>query len=132
SLSCSPSLSGCPISKSVFFISALGSLSGGDFGVEFAGSFAGNGDCGPLAGLGGEMFCKESDLAQVVGVVGHLAVDRLHHGVRFGTASYGVGHICFAQRLQRVNTYFQPLSQSSINSARVLGGPSNSVSRLRS
>jgi len=71
----------------------LGGLAGGDSGVEVTGLFAGDGDGGPLAGLGGEMFGEESDLADVVGIMGDLAIDGLHDGVRLGAGGYSAGYI---------------------------------------
>ena len=66
-----------PIGLAVSILPLRG-LAGGDSGVEVAGLFAGDGDGGLLAGLGGEMFCEEGNLADVVGVVSDLAIDRLH------------------------------------------------------
>src|SRR6267378_2867722 len=74
-------------------ILALRGLAGSDSGIEVGGLFAGDGDGGPLAGPGGEMFGEKGDLAGVVGIVGDLAIDRLHDRVRFGADGDGAGHI---------------------------------------
>ena len=82
--------------------SALRGFAGGDSGVELGGFFAGDGDGGPLAGLGGKMLCEEDNLAGVVGIVSDLAIDRLHDGVWFGADRYRARDLRVTQWFERV------------------------------
>jgi hypothetical protein len=84
-------------------VSALGSFAGGDVGGELGGVAARDAEGLPLAGFGGgHVFCGEDDLADVHGVVGDLAVDRLHDGVRLGADQDGAREIGVGEGLDRV------------------------------
>src|SRR6201988_3319690 len=64
--------------------SSLGGLAGGDSGVEVGGFFARDGERGPFAGLSCKVFGQENDLANVIDVMRHLAVDGLRDRMRLG------------------------------------------------
>ena len=75
---------------------ALGFFAGGDVGGELGGLAAGNAERLPFAGFGGgHMFCGEDDLSDVHGIVGDLAVDGLHDGVRFVADHHLASDIAF-------------------------------------
>src|SRR5689334_1483706 len=48
-----------------------------------------------------KMFGEHQDLAGVMGVVGDLAVDRLHDRMRLSSYGYGAAQVRIGQRLQR-------------------------------
>jgi len=70
---------------------SLGLFAGGDVGVEGGGLFAWNGERFPR--VGAQMFCEEDDLADVVGIMSDLAIDRLHDGMSFAADENGLGEV---------------------------------------
>src|ERR1700722_3202213 len=78
---------------------ALGFFAGGDVGGELGGLAAGDAQRLPFAGVGGgHVFGGEDDLSDVHGIVGDLAVDGLHDGVRFVADHHLTTDVTFNER----------------------------------
>lgn len=84
--------------------SALGSFSGGDFPVEFSGLLLRDAQCLPF--LTREMLGKEHNLSDVVGIMADLAIDSLHHRMRFRANGDGSSEIRIGERIQGIETDF--------------------------
>src|SRR5438046_4228045 len=79
--------------------SSLGLFARGDVGVEGGGLFARNGERSPR--VGAQVFREEDDLADVVGIMSDLAIDRLHNGMRFATDVNSFCEVAVGDRFKR-------------------------------
>src|SRR5208283_582787 len=84
----------------------LRGLAGGNARIKLGGLFAGHSERRPIARCSGEVLGEKRDLPDVVGVMRHLPVDGLHHGVGLGANVNGARKIGIAEPRQRVKQTF--------------------------
>src|ERR1035437_9122397 len=79
-----------------------------------------------------QVLRQHHNLPHMQRVMRHLAVDRLHYGMRFAADGHTAPQIRIPQRLQRPEHAPPAVLHIRSNASRVAGGLTNSVSRSRS